>query len=86
MMLDNFKIQYDQAMFTLSTILNLIISTIVFIFAARYISRAMADKGIPSGMVRGILVFFLASVLALFAGAGVSWISETHTATTSETK
>ena len=63
-------------MFTLSAILNLLTTIVVFVIAAWYINRAMAEKGIPSGMVRGILVFFLASVLALFAGAAVDWISE----------
>jgi predicted PurR-regulated permease PerM len=63
-------------MFTLSSILYLFTIVVVFVIAARYINRAMAEKGIPGGMVRGVLVCFLAAVLALFAGAAVDWISE----------
>lgn len=73
-------------MFTLSSILSLLITVSVFIIAARYISRAMAAKGIPSGMVRGTLVFFLASVLALFAGAGVDWVSASLAPSVKESK
>ena len=64
-------------MFTLSSILSFVVTVVVFYFTARYINRAVAAKGIPSGMVRLILVCFLASVVALFAGAGVDWISDT---------
>jgi len=73
-------------MFTLSSILSTLVTIVVFIFAARYISQAMAEKGIPSGMVRGLLVFFLASVIALFAGAGVDWAVESASTTTQVTK
>jgi predicted PurR-regulated permease PerM len=73
-------------MFTLSSILNLLTIVVVFAIAARYINRAMAEKGIPSGMVRGILVCFLAAVLALFAGAAVDWISEPAPAAVQEIK
>jgi hypothetical protein len=73
-------------MFTLSSILSLLITIVVFVITARYITRAMAEKGIPSGMVRGILVVFLASVVALFAGAAVDWVAELHPAEIKETK
>jgi uncharacterized membrane-anchored protein len=61
---------------TLFTVLTYLVSIVVFYFTARYINRAMAEKGIPSGMVRGLLVVFLASVVALFAGAGVDWVGD----------
>jgi predicted PurR-regulated permease PerM len=64
-------------MFTLTSILSYLVTVVVFYFTARYINRAMAEKGIPSGMVRLILVCFLAAVVALFAGAGVDLIGDT---------
>lgn len=73
-------------MFTLSSILYLLTTIAVFVITARYINRAMAAKGIPSGMVRGVLVCFLAAVLALFAGAAVDWVSEPAPATVQEMK
>jgi uncharacterized membrane protein (DUF485 family) len=73
-------------MFTLSSILSLLITIVVFVITARYITRAMAAKGIPSGMVRGILVAFLALVVALFAGAAVDWIADPHPSAIKETK
>jgi predicted PurR-regulated permease PerM len=63
-------------MFTLPAILSYLVTVVVFYFTARYINRAVAEKGIPSGMVRLILVCFLAAVVALFAGAGVDFISD----------
>ena len=63
-------------MSTFFTVLTYLVTIVVFYFTARYINRAMAEKGIPSGMVRGLLVVFLASVVALFAGAGVDWVGD----------
>ena len=74
-------------MFTLPLILSMLAGLIVFIITARYINRTMAEKGIPSGMVRGLLVVFLASVIALFTQAGVDWLVEPSASTTvQETK
>jgi uncharacterized membrane-anchored protein len=78
--------QPKPAMTSLASILSLLITALVFFFTARYINRAMAEKGIPSGMVRGVLVVFLASVVALFAGAAVDWVSATHPAAVNATK
>ena len=73
-------------MSTLFTVLTYLVSIVVFYFTARYINRVMAEKGIPSGMVRGLLVVFLASVVALFAGAGVDWVGDTIQAQTTDSK
>lgn len=63
-------------MFTLPSMWNLIISTIVFIIAAWYIRRYLDEQGIPKGMTRGILVFALASVVSWGAGEAVDWTQE----------
>lgn len=60
-------------MFTIPSIWNLIISTIVFIIAAWYIHRYLDEQGIPKGMTRGILVFALASLVSWGAGEVVDW-------------
>ena len=65
------------SMFTLSSILSFAVTVVVFYFLVRFIDRTVAEKGIPKGMVRLILVCFLASVPALFAGAGVDWLFDT---------
>ena len=63
-------------MFTLPSMWNLIISTIVFIFAAWHIRRYLDERGIPKGMTRGILVFALAYVVSWGAGEMVDWTQE----------
>ena len=66
----------SPTMFSFSSILSFLVTVVVFYFTARYANRALAEKGIPSGMVRWLLVCFLASVVALFSGPGVDWLSE----------
>jgi uncharacterized membrane-anchored protein len=73
-------------MFTLPTILSSAVAIVVFYFMAKYINRAVAEKGIPSGIIRGLLVIFLASVVALIAGAAVDWIAEPHSVEIKESK
>jgi len=51
-------------MFELPSIWNLVISTIVFFIAAKYLHRILEDYGLPKGMVRGTLVFSLASLVS----------------------
>jgi hypothetical protein len=63
-------------MFTLPSMWNLIISTIVFFIAAWYIHRDLDEQGIPKGMPRGILVFALASLVSWGAGEVVNWAQE----------
>lgn len=65
-------------MFSLSSILSTLTTAVIFVIAFRYITRALAEKGIPGGILRGLLVIFLASVIALFAGSAVDWASEPH--------
>jgi hypothetical protein len=63
-------------MFTLPSMWNLIISTIVFFIAAWYIRRYLEEQGIPKGTTRGILVFAFASLVSWGAGEGVDWTQE----------
>ena len=60
-------------MFTLPSMWNLIISTIVFFVAAWYIRRYLDEQGIPKGMTRGILVLTLAYLMSWGAGEAVDW-------------
>ncbi len=63
-------------MFTLPSIWNLVISTVVFIIAAWYIRSYLDEQGISAGMTRGLLVFVLASIVSWGAGAAVDWTQE----------
>ena len=63
-------------MFTLPSMWNLIISTIVFFIAAWYFHRHLEDWGIPKGATRSILVFVLASLVSWGAGEVADWTQE----------
>jgi hypothetical protein len=63
-------------MFTLPSIWNLIISTLVFIIAAWYIRRYLDEQGIPKGMTRSLGVFVLAYFVSWGAGEMVDWVQE----------
>jgi len=63
-------------MFTLPSMWNLVISSIVFFIAAWYLHRYLEDQGIPKGMTRGILVFALASLVSWGSGEVVDWAQE----------
>ncbi len=52
---------------------SLIISTIVFFIAAWFAKRWLDEQGIPGGMTRSIIVFFLASMVSWGAGDVVDW-------------
>jgi hypothetical protein len=60
-------------MFTLPSMWNIIISTIVFIIAAWALRRYLDDMGMPKGMTRGLLVFVLAYVISWGSGELVDW-------------
>ncbi|MGB7816674.1 MAG: hypothetical protein WBL28_10030 [Methylotenera sp.] len=60
-------------MFTLPSMWNIIISTIVFIIAAWYIRRLLDAQGLPKGFTRGMLVFVLAYVVSWGSGELVDW-------------
>jgi hypothetical protein len=66
--------QGKSSMFTLPSMWNLVISTIVFIFAVWYIRRYLEEQGIPKGMTRGLLVFMLAYIVSWGAGEAVDWV------------
>jgi len=63
-------------MFTLPSMWNIIVSTIVFIIAAWYIRRLLDAHGIPKGMARGLVVFVLAYGVSWGAGELVDWAHE----------
>jgi hypothetical protein len=52
---------------------SLIISTIVFFIAAWLAKRWLDEQGIPKGMTRSVIVFFLASMVSWGAADVVDW-------------
>ncbi len=63
-------------MFTLPSMWNLIVSTVVFFIAVWYIRRYLDEQGIPKGVTRGTLVFILAFMASWGAGAVIDWIQK----------
>jgi hypothetical protein len=63
-------------MFTLPSVWNLIISTLVFFIAVMYLHRYLEEQGLPKGMTRSILVFALASFVSWGSGEMVDWTQE----------
>ena len=63
-------------MFTLPSLWNLIISSLVFFIAARYLHRYLEKQGLSKGMTRGTLVFALASLVSWGSGEMVDWTQE----------
>lgn len=63
-------------MFSLPSILNLIVSTIVFYIAANYIHSHLHYRGIPKGRKRNLWVLGLASLLSWGAGWAADWTQE----------
>jgi hypothetical protein len=55
---------------------NLIISTIVFIIAAKYLHYYLEKQGLTKGVTRGILVFLVASFFSWGSGEMVDWTQE----------
>ena len=60
-------------MFTIPSIWNILISTIVFVIAAWWIRRYLDEQGLHKGITRGLLVFMLAYMFAWGAGKLVDW-------------
>jgi hypothetical protein len=63
-------------MFTFPSVWNLVISSVVFIVAARYCQRYLETQGLPSGATRGLLVFIFASLVSWGSGEMVDWTEE----------
>jgi hypothetical protein len=55
-------------MFTLPSIANIVVSTLVFFIAVWYLRRYLDEHEMPHGMTRSLLVFTLASVVSWGAG------------------
>ncbi len=68
-------------MFALPSLWNLLISTVVFIVAAKYLRQYLEQQGLPTGMTRGTLVFILASLLSWGSGELVDWSTAKITGT-----
>jgi hypothetical protein len=63
-------------MFTIPSVWNIVISTIVFVIAAWYLHRLLDEQGMPKGFTRGLLVFILAYVISWASGEVVDWSRE----------
>jgi len=63
-------------MFALPSLWNLIISTFVFIIAAKYLHIFLEGKGLAKGMPRGTLVFAVAYLMSWGSGEMVDWTQE----------
>lgn len=63
-------------MFSLPSVWNLIISTIVFFVVAWYVRRFLEEQGFNNGKKRDILVFVFASLVSWGAGEGADWTQE----------
>jgi hypothetical protein len=63
-------------MFTIPSIWNVVISTVVFVIAAWYLHRLLDENGMPKGFTRGLLVFVLAYVVSWASGELVDWSRE----------
>lgn len=64
-------------MFTLPSMWNLVVSTIVFFIAAFYVKRFLEEQGIPQGTTRSLVVFMLAYLLSWGAGELADWADAT---------
>lgn len=63
-------------MFTLPSLWNIVVSTVVFAVAAWYIRRYLEILGFPKSILRGLLVFILAYMFSWASGAVVDFIQE----------
>ena len=63
-------------MFSLPSIWNLIISTIVFFIVAWYVRRFLDEQDFNIGKKRDILVFVFASLVSWGAGEAADWAQE----------
>jgi len=70
-----------DSLFTLPSMWNLIISTIVFSIAAKYVHRHLHGRGIPEGKKRNLWVLAIASLLSWGAGEAADWTHERIEAT-----
>ena len=60
-------------MFTLPSIWNLVITTVVFVWTAKQIRVFLDNQGLTSGTTRSLLVFTVASLLSWGTGEAVDW-------------
>jgi len=65
-----------DSLFTLPSMWNLIISTIVFSIVAKYVHVHLHKRGIPEGKKRNLWVLAVASLLSWGAGEAADWTHE----------
>lgn len=53
--------------------LNLTVSTIVFLVAAWFLNNYLDAQGIPKGMTRGVMILVLAALMAWGVGWTADW-------------
>lgn len=63
-------------MFSLPSMWNLIISTIVFFIVAWYVRRFLDQQDFSNGKKRDMLVFVFASLVSWGAGEAADWAQE----------
>ncbi len=63
-------------MFSLPSMWNLVISTIVFFIVAWYVRRFLEEQDFNNGKKRDLLVFVFASLVSWGAGEGADWVQE----------
>ncbi len=60
-------------MFTLPSIWNLVITTVVFVWTAKQIRVFLDNQGLTASTTRSLLVFTVASLLSWGSGEAVDW-------------
>ncbi|MEI6145052.1 MAG: hypothetical protein WCP66_01390 [Methylococcales bacterium] len=60
-------------MFTLPSLWNLIISTLVFIIADKYLRIYLESRGLNKGILRGTLIFAVAYLLSWGSEEMIDW-------------
>lgn len=60
----------------LPSVANLIVSTVVFFIAIRYLHRHCDAQDLPSGLARTVLLMVLASSVSWASGYAADWVQE----------
>ncbi len=68
-------------MLALPSVPNIVFSTAVFFVAVWYLHRRLDEYDVPKGMTRNMLVFTLATVVSMGAGAAADWVHKTKPGT-----
>lgn len=63
-------------MFTLPSIWNVLISTLIFVVVVRYVRKLLEEQGIPKSIARGLVIFTLAYFVSWASGVAVDYLQE----------